>query len=180
MSSITTTCIHLEKIINMEVRIATLDDVARIREIAEITWPVTYSSIISLEQIDFMLNWMYDTTTIATAIKDSKQDFIVLLENNQIIGFSGIEYDYNNQAVTRIHKLYVLPDKQGLGCGKLLLSFIISEAKKHQSSLLHLNVNKQNPAVQFYLKCGFEIDKEVVLDIGNGFVMDDYEMVLPI
>jgi GNAT superfamily N-acetyltransferase len=76
--------------------------------------------------------------------------------------------------------LYVLPDKQGLGCGKLLLSFIISEAKKHQSSLLHLNVNKQNPAVHFYLKCGFEIDKEVVLDISNGFVMDDYEMVLPI
>lgn len=180
MSSITTTCIHLEKIINMDVRIATLDDAARIREIAEITWPVTYSSIISPEQIDFMLNWMYDTTTISNAINSSTQDFIVLIKNGEIIGFSGIEHNYENQLITRIHKLYVLPDKQGLGCGKALLNFVISEAEKNASTMLHLNVNKQNPAVQFYLKCGFKIDKEVVLDIGNGFVMDDYEMVLPI
>lgn len=164
----------------MNVRIATLEDVPRIREVAEITWPVTYGSIISAEQIEFMLNWMYDTTTIATAIKNPNEDFIVLVENNEIIGFSGIAYNYQNQLITRINKLYVLPNKQGLGCGKLMLSFIISTAKKHQSLLLHLNVNKQNPAVQFYVKCGFEIDKEVVLDIGNGFVMDDYEMVLPI
>jgi predicted lactoylglutathione lyase len=57
---------------------------------------------------------------------------------------------------------------------------VINEAEKNASKLLHLNVNKQNPAVQFYVKCGFEIEKEVVLDIGNGFVMDDYIMVLPL
>jgi ribosomal protein S18 acetylase RimI-like enzyme len=164
----------------MIVRIATLDDVARIREIAEITWPVTYSSIISPEQIDFMLNWMYDTTTISTAIQVANEDFLVLLQNDEIIGFSGIEHNYGNQAVTHIHKLYVLPDKQGLGCGKLMLRSIETEAKKRDVSLLHLNVNKQNPAVQFYFKYGFKIDKEVVLDIGNGFVMDDYELVLAI
>lgn len=164
----------------MITRIATIADVQRIREIAEITWPVTYSEIITSEQIDFMLNWMYDTTTISNAINSSNQDFIVLIKEGEIIGFSGIEHNYENQLITRIHKLYVLPDKQGLGCGKTLLNFVKSEAKKNASTILHLNVNKQNPAVQFYVKCGFEIEKEVVLDIGNGFVMDDYIMVLPL
>jgi GNAT superfamily N-acetyltransferase len=164
----------------MITRIATIADVQRIREIAEITWPVTYSEIITSEQIDFMLNWMYDTTTISNAINSSNQDFIVLIEDGKTIGFSGIEHGFDNQLITRIHKLYVLPDKQGLGCGKALLNFVINEAEKNASKLLHLNVNKQNPAVQFYVKCGFEIEKEVVLDIGNGFVMDDYIMVLPL
>jgi ribosomal protein S18 acetylase RimI-like enzyme len=164
----------------MITRIATIADVQRIREIAEITWPVTYSDIITSEQIDFMLNWMYDIKTISNAINSSNQDFIVLINEGEIIGFCGIEHNYENQLITRIHKLYVLPDKQGLGCGKALLNFVISEAKKNASTLLHLNVNKQNPAVHFYVKCGFEIEKEVVLDIGNGFVMDDYIMVLPL
>lgn len=164
----------------MITRIATIADVQRIREIAEITWPVTYSDIITTQQIDFMLNWMYDTTTITNAINSSNQDFIVLIEDGKTIGFSGIEHSFDNQLITRIHKLYVLPDKQGLGCGKALLNFVKSEAKKNESTILHLNVNKQNPAVQFYFKFGFEIEKEVVLDIGNGFVMDDYIMVLPL
>ncbi|MFM2041299.1 MAG: hypothetical protein RLZZ493_1888 [Bacteroidota bacterium] len=164
----------------MITRIATIADVQRIREIAEITWPVTYSDIITSEQIDFMLNWMYDISTISNAINSSNQDFFVLIKEGEIIGFSGIEHNYENQLITRIHKLYVLPDKQGLGCGKALLNFVKSEAEKNASTLLHLNVNKQNPAVHFYVKCGFEIEKEVVLDIGNGFVMDDYIMVLPL
>jgi ribosomal protein S18 acetylase RimI-like enzyme len=41
---------------------------------------------------------------------------------------------------------------------------------------LFLNVNKYNSAIQFYHKIGFEIAKEEVIDIGNGFVMDDYVM----
>jgi hypothetical protein len=41
---------------------------------------------------------------------------------------------------------------------------------------IELQVNKKNIAQHFYLKQGFTIDRELVLDIGNGFVMDDYVM----
>jgi hypothetical protein len=43
---------------------------------------------------------------------------------------------------------------------------------------IYLNVNKHNSAVEFYLKKGFIKDREMVLDIGNGYVMDDYVMRL--
>jgi diamine N-acetyltransferase len=150
--------------------------VNRIREIAEITWPVTYSSIISAEQIAFMLDWMYDKKTISTAIQAKNQDFLVLERDGIIVGFSGIEHNYENQELTRIHKLYVLPETQGTGAGKELLQAISNEARKRHSKKLHLNVNKANPAVQFYLHNGFIVDHEVILDIGNGFVMDDFVM----
>lgn len=160
----------------MKVRLATLADVNRIREIAEITWPVTYSSIISMDQIQFMLDWMYDKQTISSAIEAVNQDFLVLENANEIVGFAGIEHQYEGNNITRLHKLYVLPSTQGTGGGKTLLKAVENEARIHKSSLLHLNVNKANPAVQFYFKNDFEVDHEIILEIGNGFVMDDYVM----
>ena len=160
----------------MNVRIATLADVNRIREIAEITWPVTYSSIISLDQIQFMLDWMYDKQTISSAIEAVNQDFLVLEIEDEIVGFAGIEHQYEGKAITRLHKLYVLPSTQGTGGGKTLLNAVEYEARIHKCTLLHLNVNKANPAVQFYFKNGFEVDHEIILEIGNGFVMDDFVM----
>jgi|SRR6218665_254881 len=160
----------------MNIRKATAADASRIREIAELTWPATYSEIISAEQITYMLNWMYSEKKILDAITDTKQDFLVLERNNELVGFAGIEHNYQNQAVTRIHKLYVLPSTQGTGAGKALFMAIIDEAKKNQSNLLHLNVNKANKAVSFYKHLGFNVHEEEILDIGNGFVMDDYIM----
>jgi ribosomal protein S18 acetylase RimI-like enzyme len=39
-----------------------------------------------------------------------------------------------------------------------------------------LNVNKRNIAIRFYESIGFAITNEEVIDIGNGFVMDDFVM----
>ena len=39
-----------------------------------------------------------------------------------------------------------------------------------------LTVNKHNPSIDIYRKLGFVITEEIVTDIGNGFVMDDYVM----
>ena len=39
-----------------------------------------------------------------------------------------------------------------------------------------LNVNKANNAKNVYESQGFTVRKELVLDIGGGYVMDDYIM----
>jgi diamine N-acetyltransferase len=158
-------------------RLATLSDIPLIQEVAESTWPISYREIISPEQIRYMLDKMYNSTKIGEAITDPEQAFWLAEENGKVLGFCGIEHGYSEQAVTRIHKLYILPDVQGSGLGKILMNHVESEAKKHGSTKLHLNVNKQNKAVGFYQKHGFVTDYEEVLDIGNGYVMDDYVMI---
>ncbi len=160
----------------MTVRFATSDDVAAIRNIAEITWPVAYAEIITAEQIEYMLNWMYAPDVIAAAISSSDQDFLVLEENGKMLGFAGIQYDHPEKGICRIHKLYVLPETQGKGAGKKLLLAIEDRARNKGLHLLHLNVNKANKAVVFYKHNGFVVSETIVLDIGNGFVMDDYIM----
>ena len=52
------------------------------------------------------------------------------------------------------------------------------EAKSNQLSALRLTVNKQNSnTISFYESLGFENKRELVTDIGRGYVMDDFEMI---
>ena len=42
---------------------------------------------------------------------------------------------------------------------------------------VHLTVNKHNAnSIAVYKKMGFEVFNECENDIGNGFIMDDFEM----
>ncbi|WP_343633016.1 GNAT family N-acetyltransferase [Fluviicola sp.] len=158
-------------------RLAALADISSIQQVAESTWPVSYQEIISPEQIRYMLDLMYSNQKLETAITDPNQAFWLAEEHGKVLGFCGIEHGYPEAGITRIHKLYILPDTQGSGLGKLFMDHVEDQAGKHGNNTLHLNVNKGNNAVGFYRKHGFVIDHEEVLDIGNGYVMDDFIMV---
>ena len=90
--------------------------------------------------------------------------------------FSYSEDSLYKPSKTKIHKIYVLPETQGLGLGKLLFEKVREEAIKANQEAIFLNVNKYNNAQHFYTKLNFEIVKEEVIDIGRGYVMDDYVM----
>jgi ribosomal protein S18 acetylase RimI-like enzyme len=47
-----------------------------------------------------------------------------------------------------------------------------------EADLLFLNVNKDNPAIEFYKRFGLEITSSEVIEIGQGYVMDDYVMAI--
>lgn len=158
------------------IRFASIEDISDIQEIAKITWPGTYIGIISSEQIDYMLNWMYSAEKIRSAIEDPKQAFLMIELDDKMVGFAGIEHHYSEKPITRIHKLYVLPETQGTGAGKALFEAVVTQALLNDSEILHLNVNKANKAVSFYEYLGFSIYDTEILDIGNGYVMDDYIM----
>ena len=178
MNSTTTTCIPSEKTYDMiALRLALQQDAALIRELAEHTWPVSYAGIISPGQIRYMLDLMYNLPKIEASIRDPKQEFWLAEENGKLLGFCGIEYNFPETGFTRIHKLYVLPETQGSGCGKMLLEKAAEESRKRGIWKLHLNVNKYNKATGFYQKQGFVTDYEEVLEIGDGYVMDDYIMI---
>ena len=168
------------------IRPATLSDRALIRSISERTWPSTYGHIISQEQIDFMLEWMYSDASLEKQMNTGCSFYIANL-NGDDVGFCSVspEEEENNSTEKvagakphKLNKLYVLPIAQGTGVGKALLNKSIDVAKASGSSSLFLQVNKQNDAYTFYLKHGFVKEQEFKFDIGNGFFMDDYVMRL--
>ena len=64
---------------------AGLSDRAFIRSVSERTWPSTYGHIISQEQIDFMLDWMYSDASLEKdkfyIVSDQAIDTASLKEN---------------------------------------------------------------------------------------------------
>lgn len=150
-------------------------ELLRVQQIATLTWPDTFKEILSPDQIEYMLNWMYNTDALH---KQEEQGhlFYILMHGEIDIGFIGIQNDYPLKGETKLHKIYVLPSAQGLGAGKLLMKKAEDLARNIQSDFLVLNVNRFNKAIDFYIKLGFEISYEEDIDIGNGFLMEDFVM----
>jgi diamine N-acetyltransferase len=155
---------------------ATVVDITTIQEIAHKTWPIAYGQILSTAQLDYMLEMMYSNETLNDNLTNKGHHFLLANEGSICLGFASCEHQYLGKSTTRLHKLYLLPESQGKGIGKLLLDRIVILAKENHSDIISLNVNKSNKAFAFYKKMGFEIVDEEILEIGNGFVMDDYKM----
>jgi ribosomal protein S18 acetylase RimI-like enzyme len=147
-----------------------------IRAIAAEVWPKVYGAILSEKQLEYMMNMMYSVASLQTQANVKQHHFILAKENNVSIGFASYEFDCNQTNKTKIHKFYILSNHHGKGIGKIILNHITKEAEAQNNTALFLNVNKYNSAQQFYKKMGFQITEEEVIDIGQGYVMDDYVM----
>lgn len=161
------------------IRLLQRDELHLVQEIAYATWPSTFSDILSVEQIEYMLNWMYNNQQLVENL-DKGNEFYGFFENDQILGFMEVEASIQASTALKIHKLYVLPSLQGSGIGRQLILQAIVSAKVHNNNSVILNVNRFNKAVTFYQKLGFTILKEEDISIGNGFLMEDYVMQLEV
>lgn len=160
------------------IRIATLDDIPAIQQIAYNTWPSTYGDIISEEQIRYMLDLMYSTESLVQQMSKGHQFFLSESEKNgnAIMGFASVSNE--GDGIFKLNKLYVLPTAHKTGTGKALLNTVKAFAIQNGGKELILQVNKQNPAIAFYKSQGLSIKSENIFELDHGFVMDDYEMSL--
>lgn len=74
-------------------------------------------------------------------------------------------------------KIYVEKSYRRLGIAKEFINMLKELYDNTQFNNIWLTVNKYNKgSIDAYKRLGFEIVDEMVTDIGNGFVMDDYKM----
>lgn len=160
----------------IEIIEAKVEQLDIVQDIAQKTWPIAYKDVISLAQIEYMLEMMYSKSALKEQLEVKKHHFILAKKANKILGFASYELNCNSVGKTKIHKLYVLPETQGSGIGVKLVNFLSEKAKENHQSAIFLNVNKYNPAQNFYKKIGFVVAYEEVINIGNNFIMDDFVM----
>lgn len=154
---------------------ATIEDLKTISTIAYKTWPITYGEILSEAQLSYMLEAFYSDAALLKNMENG-HEFILAKEDGVALGFASFEHHYQNQNATKIHKIYMLPEAQGKGIGKLLIDAVAQFAKENNSDTLLLNVNRFNKALGFYQKLGFQIIKEIDIELDYGYLMEDYVM----
>ena len=156
----------------VQIRKANFDEAHLIHALAHQIYYPTYTGVLSMEQMDFMLQKSYTVAAIQHSMA-TDQDFFLAFYENSVAGF--IALSNKDEHIIRVEKLYLLPDTQGKGLGKELIDFAKAEAKRRGKSIVELNVNRGNKAYYFYLKVGFKVVNEVDIPY-FGYVLDDYVM----
>lgn len=155
---------------------ASPSDFSTIKALAYAIWPDTYGAILSQEQLEYMLGAFYSEEALLDNYLEKGHRFLLVKEDETVLGFASYEHLYKETNTTRIHKIYLLPETQGRGLGKLLIQEIEKIALENHADKLSLNVNRFNKAKDFYTKIGFEIVGEEDIELEYGYLMEDYVM----
>ncbi|HWY10497.1 MAG TPA: GNAT family N-acetyltransferase [Bacteroidia bacterium] len=154
---------------------AKTEDIPVIAQLAKTIWHEHYTSIISMEQINYMLNLMYSDESLKEQMTKKQNDFYLIQHNSKNIGFVAVSKIAEVPHGYFIHKFYLDQTLAGKGSGTLAHNELI---KILNPSQLSLTVNRQNfKSINFYFKNGFKIESVADFDIGNGYVMNDFVMV---
>jgi RimJ/RimL family protein N-acetyltransferase len=157
---------------HLSLRRATEADIPHIRQLASKIWWEHYPSIIGEAQIEYMLDLMYSETALQRQMTADAQEFWLPEKNAQVLGFLALSRKGEGEYF--LHKFYLDTRERGLGT-------IVFELLLEQYSDLHtlrLQVNRGNfKSINFYFKLGFRIEFCTETPIGQGYIMDDFQMI---
>jgi diamine N-acetyltransferase len=155
---------------------ATDADLDAVAALARVIWHRHYPGMITPEQIDYMLARSYAHATLKRFITESGAGLDLARADGRLVGFCAY-HPAEDADELKLDKLYVLQDFHGRGVGRRLIEGAAAAAQAQHRATLILNVNKNNAqAISVYLRNGFVMRESVVIDIGGGFVMDDFIM----
>ncbi|MEY3221592.1 MAG: hypothetical protein RLZZ203_448 [Cyanobacteriota bacterium] len=153
-------------------------DLEALRKVSREIWFTHYPTILSHEQIEYMLDKMYGIGVIENEIYNQGIFYDQVLYNSKLVGYVSYGSEImDNISYLKLYKCYLLPSLHGFGYGQKMLFHIYQKAQAMKLEKIILNVNKRNQkGIKAYSRFGFEIIDSQVKDFGNGFVLDDYIM----
>lgn len=150
----------------------TQNDFQQVFNLSKEIWNDNYKNMICQEQIDYMLDMMYNPKRLQQDLNEGYQ-WELIYHNNKLIGYLAYVIKKDNRVF--LSKIYLKTSVQGLGLGKLALQRVKDYAKINNCKAVYLTVNRGNKkGIRAYKKAGFIIIAEEDFDIGNGYIMDDY------
>lgn len=157
-----------------EITLATPNDYKEIADIGFIIWNEHYTPIIGSEQVAYMLDKFQSEKAIQQQVKEGFEYYLITFETVPV-GYICVK---KKRDTLFLSKIYVLSDYRGKKIGKTAMQFVERRANTLHCNSIELTVNKYNVnSIKAYEKLGFKTVEALVMDIGNGFVMDDYRMV---
>jgi GNAT superfamily N-acetyltransferase len=157
---------------NLIFKLGTEKDIPVIAALAYKIWHEHYPSIITHEQIDYMLNMWNSEDATTQQLKAGVRFFIAWLDDEPV-AYAGIQVKggYNF-----LNKFYVDVAHHRGGIGKDFFAYLLQQMNR--ALPVKLQVNRQNyKAINFYFKNGFTIEQVADFDIGNNYYMNDFVMV---
>ena len=146
-----------------------------IRYVAHTVMHESLDGITPEGQVDYMVKLFFSPDAIEACIAEQQYSYKIVLLNGEPAGFYSYcpakYFDTTATDGTFLSKLYILDFARGKG----IWTKVVSTLRRP----VYLTVKRDDAAVLNICKhCGFRIVQTVVNDIGGGYSMDDFVMVL--
>src|SRR5579871_6400550 len=98
----------------VELKPCTEKDFENIAKLARVIWDKHYITIITQQQIDYMLDKMYSFNALKKQTEEGHKIYFITNQNKEV-GFISVSADADKNFW--LHKFYVLQDEQNSGLG---------------------------------------------------------------
>lgn len=148
------------------------EQIQQLAELASQIWNEYFVEVLSKEQITYMVEKFQSVSAITEQIQEGYHYYFII-NDMELIGYFGI--CKQKDGTMFLSKLYLTKEQRGRGYASQAFQFIREKALDQGCSSIWLTVNRHNQqAIAVYEHLGMQRIQEQVIDIGNGFVMDDF------
>lgn len=164
----------------MDTSIIRITEEAQIRtaaELAQTVWHQTYDTLLPAGQVNYMLEAFQSVPAIHRQLETEGYQYYLLTDQETPVGFFAVIPAHKTEDELFLSKIYLLPSSHGKGIARRAFAFLEELAAEGRFRKIWLTVSKENKhAQEVYRHFGFTVREAVVIDIGGGYVMDDYVM----
>jgi len=156
----------------------TLDDLEGLKQISRKTFSDAFSSENSKEDMLLYLNSAFSDEKLTAELKEEESKFYLAKYKEEAVGYLKINFGLvqtgiQDKDAMELERIYLLRQFQGKGIGKKLLTQTINIAKQCKMRYLWLGVwEKNEQAIQFYKRNGFEVFSSHTFKIGNDIQVE--------
>lgn len=161
----------------LTVTVARPDQLNIIGSLAHDIWHRYYPSIISKAQIDYMLRERYTLEALRERCARRGTTLLIAWLGPLAIGYAMISTPEDALDEVTIDAFYLHPDHHRRGVGRLFMEQVVDHLRHTSRGTVVLNVNRRNiTAINFYFRQGFIIRSAVDVELGGGYIGDDFVM----
>lgn len=107
---------------------ATTNDIQLINEMAQIVFPATYREILSKEQLDYMMDWMYSPKNLRKQMEEEGHIYYIAYKDGEAAGYVSIQPE--GEHLFHLQKSMYFPVFKVAGWAKHYLSRPSKQLKK--------------------------------------------------
>jgi GNAT superfamily N-acetyltransferase len=141
-------------------------------------WIGHYYGLVDKSLVDYVLAKFQSFEAITKQIgQEGHLYYLVERKDGDALGYIAVVPDAGKKELF-LSKFYIKAGERQKGLGRQALEYIEGLARDNGLKKIYLTVNKRNAgSIAVYERMGFAKARDVVTDIGDGFVMDDFVMV---
>jgi len=140
------------------------NDLDEVHELARTTIETSYAAVYPPAAVAFFHNFHRRETVLSDAAGGQT---VVVFSADALVATG-------TRAGEDIRRVFVLPDYQRRGIGRLMMAEL--EAKAIADSVERIVLSASLPALEFYLRLGYEVVSEVDYEVVPGQHLEYYEM----